>query len=131
MLAWSGGEPVDMPERWLLLAPDYRVLLRWRAELGREPIPTAPLVEQAAEGLRGPFMELITELGRRHDSPEWWASRVSERNTQVSQLFLYCCYLGVSLDEIARSEEPLGVACESAAVLHTLAAGGLPVRWAG
>lgn len=125
MLAWAGGEPVEMPERWLLLAADYRVHLRWRAALGHEPLPAAPLVAAAAEELRAPFMDLMTELGRRCSSPEWWASRVSERNTQVSPLFLNCCYLRVAL----REDAPLGVVCDSAAVLESLAA-GRTVRWA-
>jgi hypothetical protein len=120
--------------RWLLLTEDYLSLLRWRdaiTEISGEVVPPGPLVSAAAERLRGPFLDLITELGRRHSSVAWWASRLSERNTAVSPLFLHCCYLSAAEGQLTSGD--LGVVSDSWAVLESLAdiarARSIPVRW--
>ena len=81
--------------RVLFLGQDYRQLRAWReaVEPVAEWVAAGPLLADAAAELRQPFLDLITELGRRYDSVAWWASRVSERNTLLSPLFLHCCYL--------------------------------------
>lgn len=122
------------PARCLFLAQDYRRLLEWRTGLGAtaELVRTGPMLGRTAEELRGPFLDAITQLGRRHDSVAWWASRLSERNTMVSPLFLYCCYLKLAQDSLGG----VGcVVCESRAVLDELAVGaaarGVRVRRMG
>src|SRR5438552_723032 len=79
----------------IFLCQDYLRQLEWQNAVGSlaEAIEIGANLNQIARDLRQPFLDLITELGRRHNSIAWWASRVSERNTMVSPLFLYCCYL--------------------------------------
>lgn len=124
------------PVRWLLLDEDYLRQLKWRAALGHdrtvlaqdsrglppvaELIQPGPLIARAAEELRHPFLDEITKLGRRHNSPAWWASRVSERNTAATSLFLHCCYLKLASEQLA-SAASLVVICQSWAVLEALA----------
>jgi hypothetical protein len=119
--------------RWLFLAQDYRQLLEWRDVMAGEELAATRRINRVAAGLRRPFLDLITELGRRYDSVSWWTSRVSERNTAVSPLFLYCCYLRVAAAEIG--EETTCIVSESFAVLASLAdiarARDIEVQWIG
>lgn len=108
---------------WLFLSDDYLRFLRWREALEpiAEPVSAATLVRAAASRLRTPFLDRITELGRRYDSLAWWTSRVSERNTMVSPLFLHCCYVSAALSALDDAEEDTCVVCQSWAVLESLA----------
>jgi len=123
------------PVRCLFFAQDYVRLLDWRAALGgtAEWVAVGPLVNQAAVELRQPFLDLITELGRRHDSVAWWASRVSERNTLLSPLFLHCCYLQAGEGQLTAGTTLVIGDCVS--VLESLAEAGrakaMSVRWVG
>jgi hypothetical protein len=122
--------------RWLLLSEDYPRLLEWREAIAGNDgqlIPAGPLIAAAADELRHPFLELITELGRSLDSLAWWSSRVSERNTAVTQLFLHCCYLHVAEAEAQKARTC--VVSDSREVLESLEeiarADGLLAEWAG
>jgi len=110
------------PTRWLFLGQDYLKLLEWRGLLGPSAdfVDIGPLLNRATEQLREPFLQLITELGRRYQSIAWWASRVSERNTLVSALFLYCCYLRIGQESLSNHEGTLCVVGESWALLESL-----------
>jgi len=79
------------------------------------------MLSQAAEQLRQPFLNLITKLGRHYNSIAWWTSRLSERNTMVSPLFLYCCYLQIAHEAFNSIQGTLCVVAESWAVLESLA----------
>ena len=131
ILAHSDGPRPEPPARWIFLDPDYRKLLEWREALGPE-LPVGARVAAAAEELRRPFLEAIGALGVKHDSLAWWVSRVSERNTMESPLFLWCCHLRVALEEMG---DDLCVVADSWAVLDALGdaarARGLEVRFAG
>jgi hypothetical protein len=144
LLAHSSSRPekamravsrADGPVRCLLLAQDYLRLLEWRESLGEvsELVAAGPLIRRAAAELRQPFLDLITDLGRRYQSVAWWASRVSERNTMVSPLFLHCCYLSAAEEQLTPGT--ICVTSDSWAVLESLAdiarARSRPVRWVG
>ena len=110
--------------RWLPLLKDYTELQRWAHTLDAvaSRLPPGPLVRDAARELRGPFLDLITQLGKRHDSPEWWASRVAERNPMVSPLFLHCCWVSIVERLMTESATPLCVVCDAPEVLEVVAA---------
>jgi len=127
VLAHSGARPEPVVReagdglRWLVLSEDYPRLLQWQDAIGRgggELVAAGPLVSAAAEGLRRPFLDLITELGRRYDSLAWWSLRISERNTAVTSLFLHCCYLAAAQTELGA--RPTCVVCDSWEVLESL-----------
>lgn len=111
------------PWRWLFLSDDFARFLRWREALAPvgQTVRPAPLIRTAATRLRAPFLDRITELGRRYDSLAWWSSRVSERNTTVSPLFLHCTYLSAALSALESDDADLCVVCQSWAVLESLA----------
>jgi hypothetical protein len=118
------------------LGQDYLSLLAWERGLGDgfRRLSIAKGLEQAAKRNRRPFLDLIASLGRTHDSPAWWTSRVSERNTMVSPLFLHACHLRVGLDHLECAGGPLCIIAESWAVLHSLAHAARrahrPIHWA-
>lgn len=120
---------------WLFLCQNYLQLLKWQRILNPQVdyLDAGPLLGRAARQLRRPFLDLLTELGRRFNAIAWWASRVSERNTAVSPLFLYCCYLKVGQEQILRISGVFCVISESWAVLESLAevarAHGCQVKW--
>lgn len=112
-----------VPGGWLFFCPNYLRLRDWETLLG-ESVPrlsTGPLIGEAAGQLRGPFLELITAQGKLHQSIAWWASRVSERNTMVSPLFLNCCYLSVGERALREESGVLWVIAESWALMESLA----------
>lgn len=96
MLCHVSARPREMAARlgterrsvaWLVLCQNYLQLLKWQRVLGPQAdhLDASPLLSRAARQLRQPFLDLITELGRRrYNSIAWWASRLSERNTMVS-----------------------------------------------
>ncbi len=101
--------------RWVFLAQDYSNLLEWKHRLGRQfvYVDVSIRIKNASERLRSPFLDLIASLGESRHSPAWWSSRVSERNTTVSQLFLYCCYLEIAGSLFEESAEDLLIVSES------------------
>lgn len=109
--------------KWMFLCQDYLRLLEWQNAVGSlaDHIEIGGALNQVAGELRQPFLDLITELGRRHNSIAWWASRLSERNTMVSPLFLYCCYLKVAQQALESTSGTLCVISESWEVLESLA----------
>jgi hypothetical protein len=111
------------PVKWLFLCQDYLRLLECQKAVGAlaDHIEIGAILDQIAGELRKPFLDLITKLGRRYDSIAWWASRLSERNTMVSPLFLYCCYLKVAQDALENNRGRLCVIAESWEVLEALA----------
>lgn len=121
--------------KWLFLCQDYLRLLEWQSVLSplADHLDVSPLLSRAARQLRQPFLDLITELGRRYNSIAWWASRLSERNTMVSPLFLYCCYLQVGQDVLENTQGALCVIGENWEVLESLAEAarrrGCDIRW--
>jgi hypothetical protein len=118
----------EKPVAWVFLDQDYIRCIRWSKGLGEDfkQIKISAQLQETANSLRKPFLDLITDLGRRHDSPAWWASRVSERNTLVSPLFLYCCYLKIALGLLKEVTGTLCVVSESWSLLGSIgAAAGL------
>ncbi len=127
----NGGDPTP----WVFLGEDYLTLLAWQRQLGDgfRRIPIARQLDEVARRSRRAFLDLIAELGHRHTSLAWWMSRISERNTMVSPLFLHCCHLQVGLSLMERSTSPTIFVSQSWAVLDQLARtaqeNGHPVRW--
>jgi hypothetical protein len=113
----------EQPVSWVFLCQNYLRLLDWQKALNPQArfLPVGELLGSVAEKLRTPFLDLITELGRRHNSIAWWATRLSERNTMVSPLFLYCCYLKIAQDALENGSGTLCVVGESWEVLESLA----------
>lgn len=83
---------------WIALVPDYRSIVRMEAALqgtaARRPVSAD--LHEAAEALRGPFLELTARFAARYDSLAWWASSIGERCTNGSDLFLHCCYVWIA-----------------------------------
>ncbi len=111
------------PFHWVFLGRDYEQCLRAEKALGgiAERIHAGADLDRAAKRLRRSFMALLAERSRGNDTLEWWGSRVAERNTMESPLFLHCCYVFVTLDLAEKREGNLLVLCESPAVLSTIA----------
>lgn len=65
-------------------------------------------------------MQWIASLGHSQPEPAWWASRISEKNTLVSQVFENICHLDVVRRIIGRFELPLLIISDSSALLSTI-----------
>lgn len=130
LLVHASGQPATLLESaggsgvipWMFLGQDYLALLAWERGLsaGFERLKLERTLDETARRMRPAFMRLIADLGRRHDSLAWWTSRVSERNTLVSSLFLDCCYLHVALTRLQQQAGPLCVVSESWGLLRCL-----------
>jgi glycosyltransferase involved in cell wall biosynthesis len=123
------------PAGWLFLGGNYVRLRAWEHGLGArfQRIRLDRKLDATARHLRAPFLDAITQLGRRQASLAWWTSRVAERNTIISPLFLNCCHLRLAAAELERTASPLCVVGQSWAVLRSLARAasrrGWRVRW--
>lgn len=123
------------PRRWMYLGRSYSRMLQWE---GRFPpsahrIAIGERLQTIAWDLRRPFLALIAQLGRKYNSLDWWVSRLSERNTTISPLFLNCCYLKLVSEVLATQDGDLCIVGESLALLECIGAlarcRGFEVRW--
>ncbi|MBI4823534.1 MAG: hypothetical protein HY805_04805 [Nitrospirae bacterium] len=106
-------------KRWLFLSRDYQKLMFYEASLKAERIKTGNVLAMKAKALRKPFLSLMADLGERYDSTEWWATKLAEKNTFNSNLFLNICYLSMAEDAI-KADGNICIISDSWAVLETL-----------
>ncbi len=90
-----------------------------RIELGDQ-------LQQVGARLRRAFLDALADLGHTHHAKSdawrmaWWTSRLAERNTLVSPLFLHCCYLWTANQFIAEPSGGICIIAESSALLRLL-----------
>ncbi len=104
------------------LGQDYLTFSKWKGKL-KDKFFLVPInydLESIIQRLRRPFLDLIADFGMRFHSIPWWISRVSERNTAVSSLFLHCCYLHLVREKMARFGKSFFVISESWEVMETI-----------
>lgn len=98
---------------WIGLVPEYEVLAGLeRALEGMSRVKIGAELQAVANTLRRPYLTLIADFGKQFASVAWWASSISERNTNGSDLFLHCCYLGV-VDRYVASGKSVCIVCDS------------------
>lgn len=107
---------------WLFLSQDYTEYMQWKKVMpdGAQEIKFKNNLDAIANDLRKPFLHLMANLGANFNSPAWWSSRISERNTLVSPLFLYCCYQEVFSNELNRLSGIICVIVEDWELLESL-----------
>ena len=105
----------------LYLSEDYAALDEWKNAFNNrlKIIDTGPTLDDTANFLRKPFINLISDLGDQYSSLAWWTSRVSERHTMVSPLFLHCCYYSLAIRTLKTNKSMIIVA-DSWAVLESI-----------
>ncbi len=123
---------------WVFLGRSYAEQRHWTAALEgvAEHLPLDGRLQQVASQMKMLYLQLIAELGRKLQSDAWWASRISERNTLVSHLFLYCCYLRIARQLQEEHQGDLIVVTESWALLDALddwarSGSTVEIRWLG
>jgi hypothetical protein len=122
---------------WIFLGEEYAARRKWEGALSPvgERRGDGVALQRTAERLRRPFLELIADLGARHQSLAWWSSRVSERNVHVSRLFLNCCYASLAASVIRENAGTICVVATDRAVLEAVAGradlAGTDVIWLG
>jgi len=122
--------------QWAALVPDYGTIVDLDAQLhgvaARRRISAD--LRMAADTLRRPFLELTAMFGRKYASLAWWATGIAERNTNVSNLFLHCCYLHLA-QRYLETGENLCIVCDAPALRSSIAeaarARGYRVRQVG
>lgn len=123
---------------WVFFGRSYVEQRRWAASFDgvADRLSIAGRLQQVVAELKLPYLRLVAELGRKLQSDAWWASRIAERNTLISHLFLYCCYLRIARQLQEEHQGDLVVVAESWALLDILddwARSGVAVevRWLG
>jgi hypothetical protein len=130
--ASSSAPPViasEAKQSWAFFDPDYRRLIRWKKALGSDPLLLGPRLDATAHRLKAPFLEVMSDLGRKHDSLAWWISRVSERNPMISPLFLRCCYLMTAIEMLDTTDGDLLIGTDSPALARLIARAAMERRW--
>ena len=121
--------------KWLFLGRDYSRLAEWERNLPTDihRVAIGERLQDIAWELRGPFLDLIAQLGKKYNSLAWWMSRIAERNTMVSPLFLYTCYLCLADEILANENYNVLIVGESWALLETISerisSVGKEVKW--
>ena len=121
--------------QWMYLGRSYSRLLQWESSLPAHVsrLAIGERLQEIAWNLRRPFLELIAEWGKKYNSLDWWVSRLSERNTTISPLFLNCCYLQLVSEILDKQQGNLCIVAESLALLESVEviarAQGYEVHW--
>lgn len=104
--------------RWLYVGEDAEWALRAQtgefAELER--VPLGALLAEAAERLRGPYIDWIGELSRENASLEWWASELAAKNP-FARLFPRLCAVAAAREAV---DDGMLVVCSTPAVAEAL-----------
>lgn len=82
---------------WMYMGRDYSNMLIWREHLSgiAQQVEFSKELQLKANELRRPFLDFIAEIGHQNNKFAYWSSIFFEKNTVLSPLFLYCCYLEV------------------------------------
>ena len=111
------------PLLWLFLDQDFRHALSWEKALGVKfkRIDIGRLLDTTAGELRQPFIAWVDRLHVRYGTDRhWWFSEISERNTMVSPLFLFVCYLAVTKECLSREQRPCLIVAQSWGLIEAL-----------
>lgn len=92
---------------WVYIGQDADRRRRLEADFGPS-LGWGPLFQEEASRLRGPFLDLVAELGRGQDPAAWWAGSIAWKDWSASDLFVLCCQMAVVV-RLAGLEKPLGV----------------------
>ncbi len=113
----------DKP-RWMYIGRDYNDMLSWRDRLSdmADQIETGKKLQQKAMQSRRQFMDFIAETGRVNNDFVRLSSNVFEKNTVISPLYLYVCYLEILREHLSRNHdaETIIVVCESPALISAI-----------
>jgi len=108
-------------KNWLFLCRDYRQLMLFEEAIGdtASRIFTGSRLDTKAHQLRGPVKKIFKELAEQYHSVEWWATKLSEKNTLVNNLFLHICYLSIANDVIMKHKD-ICIISDSRALLKSV-----------
>ncbi len=103
--------------RWLYLGKRTVPRQRLEVDFGRErALHLGDRLHGAAERLRQPFLDFVSEVGAlQPDTVTWWSTSFSWKNWGASDLFLLICYLEVArevAEEAIFKNSPLLIAVE-------------------
>jgi hypothetical protein len=108
--------------QWVFLSNDYLKLKQWKKDLGDSfsYIHINRELELSAQRLKKPYLKWIAQLGHNHPEAAWWASRVSERNTAVSQLFEDVCRLDSLRSLLKGVDRPVMIVADNSALMKAI-----------
>lgn len=103
---------------------DYSNMLIWREHLSgiAHQVEFSKELQLKANELRRPFLDFIAEIGHQNNKFAYWSSTFFEKNTVLSPLFLYCCYLEVLKDYLNHNSKfmPIIIISDSWSFLETI-----------
>jgi len=108
---------------WLFLGRNYIDLLKCKKILNNRYISIGETINGIAWIYKDAYVSWSASFAERYKNDiSWWTSRVWERNTLVSPLFLYFCHIKLieKILEEKKAGHNLLVVCESSELLLTL-----------
>jgi len=92
--------------KWIHFGEDILVFIKLENTIGKkvERIEIADILQKTARYLRQKYVDYIGTLSVEHNSLEWWANPLSEKNPYVSKAFINSCFTKTALKII--SENP-------------------------
>ena len=112
---------------WVFLGRDYKRMRLWEKHLENicRRISIGERLEETAWRLRTTYVAWTERTGRPYgDSLVWWTSLVADKNTLVSPLFLYLCFLEIVATLTADpAKQHLLIIVEDANLMETLRLG--------
>ena len=109
--------------RWVFFGRDYCRFLELKKQAPRQFhfVDTGDSLQKVAKTLRRPYIDYIGSLSLHFKSLSWWISRISEKNTMVSPLFLYVCYIELLAGVRKQyTDDDICIFSESPALLKTI-----------
>lgn len=113
----------DQKCKVLFLSPNHDKLVDWQSRLDKgnfEFISTTKRLHETSSSIKASFLQILGELAKKHDTPSWWGSRISERNTFINPLYLNCCYLEIANSFIPPAGVNMLILAEHDSVLESL-----------
>ncbi|MBI4348186.1 MAG: hypothetical protein HY553_15200 [Elusimicrobia bacterium] len=109
MIRFRGPSDAPHSGAWTYLGAGVSERRELEALYGSAPLPLGGALHREAERLRGPFLDLVAELGRDQEPEAWWAGTLSWKSWAASDLFWGCCQLAAG-ERLAAEPKPLGAA---------------------
>ena len=100
------------------LSDDYAYFLELKRTLGGnvEIRTLSGLFDETFQEIKEPFLKLITNLNKKHNSFEWWGGELASRNPAATPLLHNITYLFSVKKILASFSEKIGFILESHAL---------------
>ena len=110
---------MHLPIKWMYLGKNIIFCLDLEKKYGDKisRIYISEILQKTAKKYRQEYIDFIGKQAHLNNE-SWWLTAVSERNNYISNVFLYICYLKISIKLIKENKENLLIISESDELLE-------------